>query len=373
MRVITWLPLGGIERRMVQTLARLDRNKYQMSVTCIRERGELAGEVEALGIPLFLQPVKRRLSPRGLWDLAQLFKREKIDIVHTHMYRANTSATVAARLAGVPVVITHVHSMNTWDTPRQLWMDRMLHPWRDRVLAVSEAVRQNYLQHTGVAPQKVITLYNGIDLKEYEIDAAQARAKRKELGLAPEHRVVVVVARLVEAKALHFMLEAAAQVVSALSSVRFLMVGDGPLEGKLKAQTRQLGLDSHVIFIGQRHDVPAIYAASQAAALSSVREGFANVVVEAMAAGLPVVATDVGGNREAVVDGHNGFIVPPRQPQAHAAALIKLLSDPLLAGEMGQKGRRRAQEYFSLEKMVKDTESLYDSLAAEKIKGWSQG
>lgn len=366
MRVITWLPLGGIERRLVQTLERLNRDKYQLSVSCIKKRGSLAQEVEALGIPLFLQKVERRWSPRGLWGLAQLFKREQVDIVHAHMYRANTSATVAARLAGVPVVVTHVHSMDTWQTRRQLWMDKKLHPWRDRVIAVSEAVRQNYLEKTHVAPEKVITLYNGIDLEEYKIDAVEAEAKRRELGLLPEHRVVAVVARLVEAKALHFMLEAAAQVVEAVPTVRFLMVGDGPLEAELKAQTERLNLNSHVIFTGRRQDVPQIYAASQAAALSSVREGFSNVVVEAMTAGLPVVATDVGGNREAVIDGHNGFIVPSRQPQVLAQGLIKLLSDQTLAEAMGRSGRQRAQELFSLEKMVEKTEALYDTLAEEK-------
>jgi glycosyltransferase involved in cell wall biosynthesis len=285
------------------------------------------------------------------------------------MYRPNVSGVVAARLAKVPAVISQVHNVAHWDNKRQIFMDSLLGGWRDKVIAVSEAVRQDYIKQTGIAPQKCVVIYNGIDLEIFNC-ASQAAQVRQKWGIAPQDKVVGIIARLVSQKDHETFLRAAKLVKDTIPGVKFLVVGEEEEQGRLEqleAQVTELGLDQQVIFTGTQRDIPAILSIMDVSVLSSTREGFSNVVLESMACGVPMVATDVGGNAEAIVDGETGFLVPPQNPQYIAERILNILNSPGLADSMRQASRERAN-LFSLNNNIQQVDQLYSNLLAEKIK-----
>ncbi len=337
---------------------------WEVSVCCIREAGEMAPLLEREGIRVEVIPFSSRWSPRCLYRLARHLKEQRTDIVHTHMYRPNTSGTVAARLARVRVVISNVHNVNEWDNLRQLWMDRMLARFKDKVIAVSEGVRRSYIENTHVDPSKVVTIYNGIELDRFravERDVGLAR----ELGIEDGEKVVSVIARLVEQKRHVDFLAMAAQVLKVFPNVKFLIAGKGKLREQLEQTASQLGLSERTVFAGHRENVPQLLAVSDVVVSCSDREGFSLSLIEAMAAGVPVVATDVGGNAEAIVDRISGFIVPTRRPDLLARRVLALLTDEVLYRSVSNNAAERAS-LFSIGQMCKRTDALYTSLMNRK-------
>jgi len=356
-RVITWLPRGGIERRLAALLPRLNSPPFRVSVVCIRERGPLADELEKAGVPVAVVPFRSRLDPRGLRALARWLRREHVSLVHSHMYRSNVPATIAARFARVPAVLCQIHNINTWETCRQRWMDRFLLRWRSAMVAVSEEVKRDVVANLGCSPEFVRVLYNGVDVEEFA-SAAPDPELRRSFGAGDGRLLVVVLARLVEQKKHTRLFRALERVRDRLPPVRVLLVGEGKLRRELEREVRERHLDDIVAFAGFRDDIPAILAIADLSVLTSDREGFSNAAVESLAAGVPVVATDVGGNREAIVDGETGFLVPPDDVEQLARSIEKLLGDGDLRRRMGEAARKRAR-LFSLDRMLEETRNLY--------------
>mgnify|MGYP002395286792 CR=1 FL=1 len=356
-RIITWLPKGGIERRLVALLPRLNTSPFRVSLVCIRERGPLADELMQAGVAVSVIPLRSRLDPRGLRALSHWMREQGVDLVHSHMYRSNVPATIAARLAGVRHVLCQVHNIDTWETRRQRMMDRWLMRWRTAMLAVSNDVKRDIVAKLGCSPGKVRVLYNGIDVKEYG-SAHPNHQLRHALGIPEGNKVVVVLARLVEQKKHTRLLQALEMCRNELPPVSVLFVGDGKLRGELEREVETRHLGDMVSFTGHRDDIPQILALSDLSVLTSDREGFSNTIIESLAAGVPVVATDVGGNREAIVDGECGLIVQPDELTGLARALKTVLVDDALRRKMSQSARMRAQT-FSLENMLDETRRLY--------------
>jgi glycosyltransferase involved in cell wall biosynthesis len=360
LRVITWLPVGGIERRLVALLPRLDRERFNVSLVCIRERGALAGELEAAGVPVHCIPFRKRWDLRALRQLAALMREQEIDIVHSHMYRSNVPAKVAARLAGVRHVWTQVHNVGTWETPRQTLMDRFLCRWRTGVIAVSERVREDVMRTLRLPGERVKLVYNGVDLARF----AGARVKRNEVrdrcGVGANDVVLLFAARLVEQKRAQDFLSAVGtlQREEGGGRLRVWILGDGPLMEELKKQADGLPAPAAVTFFGKRSDVEEFMAGADIFVLPSTREGFSNALVEAMASGLASVATDVGGNAEAIRSGVEGLIVPPLQVERLTGALRELVNDDEKRRAMAEAAARRA-ELYSLDKMKETVERLY--------------
>jgi len=362
MRIYTRLEVGGIEQQLLRTLPRLAaRGRYRVSLCLLRSEGALAEPLRDTGVPVHVLPARGRLHPALMLGLRRLFLSESVRIVHAHTYGANTSATVAARLTGVPAVIGSIHNMDTIVKPRRLLQERCVARMRDLTLAVSERVRRNYMEATGLPASRTGVLYNGIDTAPYDGLPRDPAAAFREFGIAPGRPVVICVARLVEFKRHEGLLAAARTVVDQRPEALFLFVGDGPCEQHLRAETARLGLSGNVVFAGLRMDTPALLRASTVSVLASRKEGFSNVVIESLAAGVPMVATDVGGNSEAVEDGISGFIVPPGDDAALAAGILSLLNDPVLLARMQAAARARA-ETFSLDSIVLRTEAIYDRL-----------
>lgn len=368
-RVLNWLPVGGVEHRVIELLPRLDPKTFRSHIVLLRERGALASLAEQAGIPVHLSPMKTRLSPPGLWRLARLFRQLGADIVHSHMYRSNTPATVAARLAGVPVIVAQVHNVDTWETRRQRNMDRFLMRWRSAVVAVSETVKRDIVNQLAVDPAKIRVIYNGVNTDAFSTSLENRAQERKREGLPLFATVAIQVARLVEQKNHRGLLKAFQRVAETVPDLVLLVVGDGPLRGALEEEARTLGLGQRVVFAGRRHDVPRLLALSDFSVLPSFKEGFSNVIVESLAAGLPLLVTDVGGNAEAVRDGVEGIVVKdPRNIDGLAKGLERLASDPILRETMSEKARERAQE-FSVDEMAIQVARLYLDLMEESRAG----
>jgi glycosyltransferase involved in cell wall biosynthesis len=235
----------------------------------------------------------------------------------------------------------------------------------DRVVANSEAVRQDAIGTEDLPPEKVSVIYNGLDLARYDRVADETvRGLRQQLGLGAGP-VVIVVANLIAYKGHEYFLQAWAQVCRVFTDGVALLVGDGPVRKEREADARALGLEPRVRFLGIRRDVPALLAAADLLVHPSLQEGFCNAVIEAMAAARPVVATDVGGNREAVVDGETGLLVPAADPDRLAAATLGVLEQPDRGAAWGRAGRRRAVERFQQSRMVMEYQTLYTDLLAQ--------
>jgi len=363
-RIITWLPRGGIERRLVALLPRLNRPPFRVSLVCIRERGPLADELRQAGVTVSVVPLRSRLDPRGLRSLSHWMHEQKVDLIHSHMYRSNVPATLAARLAGVRHVLCQVHNIDTWETRRQQMMDRWLMRWRTVMLAVSNDVKRDIVDKLSCSPEQVRVLYNGIDVNEYG-SVHPDHQLRQALGIPEGNKVVVVLARLVEQKKHTRLLQALEMCRNELPPVSVLFVGDGKLRGELECEVETRHLGDMVSFAGHRNDIPQILALSDLSVLTSDREGFSNTIIESLAAGVPVVATDVGGNSEAIVDEECGLIVQPDDLAGLARALKTVLKDDGLRRKMSQSARMRAQ-HFSLENMLDETRRLYLEILTKK-------
>ncbi|RMF97449.1 MAG: glycosyltransferase [Candidatus Schekmanbacteria bacterium] len=366
-RIISDLPVGGVERRLVSILPRLQEN-FNISVVCIREKGELADELEKRGIPVYLVPFKGRIHPQSLFSLSQLLKKMKAQIVHTHMYRPNVSGTLSAKIAKIPVIISNVHNVSQWDTRRQIIMDRFVNRFRDCVIAVSNEVKRDFMEKTGIKEDKCCVIYNGVDTEVFT-PADRSKEFLEEFGIGEDEKIIVNSARLMPQKDHKTFLYAAKEVIKNFAGkVRFCIVGRGKCREEIKRLAYNLGIDDKVIMTGKRDDMAKIFQSSHISVLSSLKEGFSNVVLESMSCGIPVVATDVGGNKEAIVDGETGFLVKVEDYIDMANKIIMLLENESLRREFGKKARKRVLENFSIEKMIEKTEDLYSKLLDGKLR-----
>lgn len=357
--VLNWLPVGGVERIVLDLLPRLDPERFRSHIVLLRERGPLADLAEKRGIPVHLAPLRTRLSPSGLWWLSRLFRSLKADIVHSHMYRSNTSATIAAQLAGVPAILAHVHNVETWESLRQLWMDQILSRGRSSIIVVSERVKQNVLKRLHLRPEKVHLLYNGIDITNFHPNPENREAGRRAEGIPADAVVAVCVARLVEQKNHLGLLQAFAAIADRYPTLMLWLIGKGPMLSVLDAEVRRLGLAERVRFAGQRTDIHALLPLADFSVLASFREGLPIFIIESLATGLPMLVTDVGGNAEAVRNGVEGIVISaPGDTRALSDALARLASDSEERTRMATRARERACE-FSIDVMARRVESLY--------------
>jgi glycosyltransferase involved in cell wall biosynthesis len=276
------------------------------------------------------------------------------------MYDAATTATAAALLAGRPPVLASFHNLGVIQGRRRLLQERVLNRFRAGVVCVSEEVRRDYLSRVGGAPERTTVLYNGIDVEAVRSVPPDPGGVREELGLPPDALLAVCVARLrMPQKAHHDLLEAFARVAARIPRAYLLLVGEGPERPLLETRIAAPDLRGRVVLTGEREDVPRLLRSSEVATLASIREGFSNVVLECLAAGLPLAVTDVGGNREAMDGESTGLLVPPRDPPALAEALERLLGDEALRRRLSEACVRRAAR-FDLERTAAETEALYE-------------
>jgi glycosyltransferase involved in cell wall biosynthesis len=365
MHVITQLPGGGVERLLVDLLPRLNHDAFEVCVCCTHKRGALADVLEEKGVSVHLVKIKNRWDPVGIFNLMRLMRSRRIRIVHAHMYASSISGGIAAKFARVPVIIVNMHSLHEWHTKRRVWMAGKIFNLADRVVGVSDVIRDNLIKTLGLNPHKVITIHNGIDLARFK-DFAQPPTQRRILGIAPDELVIGAVGRLVSFKGFTYLLAAAKLICAELPKFKLVIVGGGELDSELKRQAQDLGIAGKVVFTGPQADVRPFLALFDVAVLSSISEGFGIAVLEAMAMGKAVVATRVGGLPEVVADKISGLLVSPENPEALAIAISNLLGNPGLRVNMGQAGKARAEELFSIQQVFEQTIKLYRGLLRQK-------
>lgn len=379
MRVLEFVSnflFGGTERQLVYLMRGMDRSRFRLSLACFQRKGVFLADVEREDLPLREYPIRRLYGYRTVrrqLRLAQDLRRDGIDIVHAHGYYANGFAVPAARLARAPVVLASIRDTRENMPPACRRFENAVCRLADGVVVNAEATRR-LLVAEGYDPAKVAVIYNGIDLAAFD-RMERARGLRRELGLEPDAPLVAVLGRLARHKGVEYFLDAAAALAPHHPRVRFLVVGDSvdadtgsdSYRQELERRAAALGLGRRVVFTGFRADAPAVARELSVSVLTSFVEGLSNVLLESMAAGVPVVATSVSGNPELVEDGESGLLVPPGDGPALARAVDRILREPGLARRLAGAGRRRVEERFTLDRLVRDTERLYaDALAAAR-------
>ncbi len=363
LQLIPTLDRSGAEKQLVLLAKGLPRDRFQVEVAALTRLGPLADDLARAGIPVTLLGKRHKLDPWALRRLTGFLKAGKFDVLHTWIYAADTYGRAAARVAGVPVVVTSEMAVDLWKSGAELRVDRLLARWTDRVVGNSDAVVEFY-RNAGIPPKKLAMIYSGIEPSEpLKVDGAEVR---RSLGLEPDAPLVLFAGRLAAQKGVDDLLMAADLLHHIRPSVRYLIVGDGPLRGRLEELSRGLHLGGVAHFLGHRDDVPTLMAASDAVVLPSHYEGLPNVVLEAMLAGKPVVATDAPGTTEVVVDGETGVLVPRGRPPRLAQALRTVLDDRPLALRLGEAGRIRALGAFGVDAMIGRFAQLYEGIAAAK-------
>jgi glycosyltransferase involved in cell wall biosynthesis len=279
-------------------------------------------------------------------------------ILQTFLFHANLAGRIAGRLAGIKTIVSGIRVAER-RSRIPLWFDRWTNGIVRANVCVSQAVADFSISQSGLSPKKIVVIPNGVDVTRF---AGAAPADLSTLGIHPGSRVLLTIGRLDRQKGLSTLIDAAVVVAPRFPQAHVLLVGEGPQRSELEQSIRDKGLAGRIHFAGWRPDVPELLAAGTALVLSSLWEGLPNVILEAMAAGLPVVATRVEGTSELIINGRTGLLVPPQSPQELAWAIERILSDPAQARSMGQSGRERALAEFSWQKMVDRYCALYSSV-----------
>jgi sugar transferase (PEP-CTERM/EpsH1 system associated) len=361
LHLITELNTGGAQKALARLLSHLDRQRFVPSVACLYNGDEaVAREIRAMGIRVTDLDMPARYRWDAFWRLYHLLRRERPTILHTWMFHANIPGRTLGHLAGVPIVVSSERTMGQ-ESGWRYALNRLTHPLADRITCVSEQVADFVVQRMGVPPEKTIVIPNGLELEDFDSLPTSEEA-RSALNLPSDEALIGTVTRLNQVKRVDVLLEASAR----LQRAHTVIVGDGPERTRLEAMAHRLGLAARVHFVGQQLDVRPWLAALDAFVLSSDWEGMSNALLEAMAAGLPVVATAVGGTPEVVVEDVTGFLVPSGDPVALAEAITRLLRDLGSRRAMGVAGRARVERHFSIAEMVRRTEELYSRLLEQK-------
>jgi glycosyltransferase involved in cell wall biosynthesis len=345
-----------------------ESGKYRIFLASLSSEGPLRAEVERLGfrdVPSFpLQNFYTANAARQLSRLASLMRREKIDLVHAHDFYTNIFGMAAATLARVPARIASRRETEGIRSPAKRWLERRAFNTAKAVVANAEAIRTQLIEE-GLPPVKVVTIHNGLNISHV---TPRSDARREDLlasfRLPNSRRFVTIVANMRHVmKDQATFLRAARLTREAVSDSAFILAGEGEQTENLRRLAAELGLEENAFFIGRCNRIADLLAISDVCVLSSKGvEGFSNSILEYMAAARPVVATDVGGVREAVVEGETGYIVKPEDVETMAQRLISLLREPDRARTMGEAGNKRVKEHFSCEAQLQRVEELYGKL-----------
>jgi glycosyltransferase involved in cell wall biosynthesis len=371
-RIVFWagsFERAGTQRFLVELLARLDRTRFEPAVFSTSARGELLPRLEALGVPVHEFGTGRHaLSPRtvaGLGRAALFLRRGNVDVLSCLLGITTLFGPFVGRLAGVPVVVNNQRNLSYWmrGRAREAVYGFVSRRIVDAVLVNSEAAERELTDRFRVPRAKIVQTGVGVDVEAYA-GTPRNEAIADELGVRGR-RVVGIVAKLSSVKGHEHFLAAAAEISRSFDDVRFLVVGDGPRRAELEGMAALLAISDRVRFVGVRDDVPTLLRLMDVFVLSSVSEGSPNAVMEAMAAGVPVVASDVGGLREIVADGVSGLLVPAGDSVSLAKAVLGLLTDPARASAMGAAGQSRAREKYDVGRVVANVEAVLSKLLIE--------
>ena len=356
LQIIPTLDRAGAEKQLCLLAQGLPRDEFDVHVCALTRGGPLADELAEAGIPTVVIGKRWKLDPQAFWRLVEEVARLQPDLIHTWMFAANTYGFAAARACGVKNLVAGQRCVDPWKSRLQLRIDRALARRCRRVIVNSEGVRDFYVRH-GTPAERVQVIPNGVAL------AAPPETSRRqllaELDLPEGARLIGLVGRLWPQKRVKNAIWSADLLKVIRDDVHLLVIGDGPHRDRLRRYRDQVRIRDKVHFLGERGDVPRLMPHFDLLWSTSAYEGQSNAILEAMAAGVPVVATDIPGTRELVLPGVTGHLVPVGDRAAFAKHTDHLLNDPATAARFGAAARERVQKEFSVEKMVSRHAELY--------------
>lgn len=362
---------GGGERVAQEVAMRLDPDRFDRIVCASRRssgkhadlgRQKVRDELDAAGVRFVNVSRETKFDVLAWRKLLALLRRERIDVLHAHKFGSNVWAAILGTLARTPVVVAHEHTWSFEGQPLRRLLDRrLIAPRVDAFLTVSRADRSRMIEVEGVDPRKLVYVPNGIPTPP---PARRGHDIRAELGIPSEARLIGSVCVLRPQKAVEVLIDAAKILTSRLPGVRVLIAGEGPERPALERRIDELGMAGTVILLGRRDDVPDILAALDLAVCCSDFEGMPLSVLEYMEAGLPIVATAVGGVPDLIISGESGLLVERKDPAGLADAALRLLEDPVSAAAMGKRAHARRRSHFHVDVMVETIEQIYEQLAA---------
>lgn len=361
-QVLYSLEIGGVEKLAVTIGAHLDRKKFRPAVCALDRDGVLSEELARHAIPYHVL-WRKGFEAGVLKRLYRCFRQEKARVVHTHQFPQLLFSLLPARACGARIVHTeHEYYLYRRSATARRLLKQLIR-FCSAFTVVGPEVARYYAEEIGVPAARMHVIANAVDLDLFRVDGEDSRTA---LGLSSEEVVLGIVGRLEPEKDHHTLLRAFQALVAHRPAVRLLIVGDGSLRGELESQCRALRLERNVTFLGARSDIPQVLAAIDVFVLSSIQEGVPLSVVEAMGAGRPVIATDIGGLRLLVKPAVNGLLVPPADPVALEAAMRELADNAALRQEMGRQSRQIAQQSFGVSTMIERYQELYDSVLGNR-------
>ncbi len=359
--------IAGSENHLLALLPGLRARDVDARLWLLVEPGkpvqELINRASALGIPTTRLTIRHDADITLIWRLARLLRRERPSIVHTHLIHADLYGTIAARLAGVPYVISSRHNDDRfrYRLPVRL-LNHLLWRYTDTGIAISHAIRDFSIRIEGAPAERIQTVHYGLDPATLPALPTARHDLRANLGLPSETVLLGSVCRLVEQKGLSYALRGFAAVAAEFPQAHYVIAGDGPLRQSLQREAEALGIARRVHFLGWRRDAYAVFAGLDIFLAPSLWEGFGLVLLEAMAYHLPIISTRVSAIPEIVLDGETGWLVPPRDASTLAKAIRVALTDPAERQRRGTAGRLRLEAHFTAAGMVEHTLALYQRL-----------
>lgn len=370
LQIIPTLVRGGAEKQLVLLARGLPRDQFDVHVAVLTRSGPLEAELRQAGIPVTLIGKRARLDPLCYWRLRRHIRRLQPDLVHTWLFAANAYGRLAAHAAGVRCLLAGERCVDPWKGTWQLAIDRWLARYTDRIVTNSRGVVEFYAAH-GLPAEKFVVIPNGVPLPPEGAAGGEPAGERtdrsspplrKALGLPATARLIGAVGRLWPQKRVKDLIWAADLLKSLRDDAHLVIVGDGPQRARLERYRRQNEITDRVHFLGERGDVTALMRQFDLLWLASAYEGQSNAILEAMAAGLPVVATDIPGNRDLVIPDQTGYLIPVGDRFEFARRTHWLLEDEGLRRRLGQAGRLRVATEFTVERMVARHAELYQEL-----------
>jgi len=353
--------MHGVKRLFAWMIPRFDPERYNVSLVSLRRKDLSEETLESFGVDItYLH--KSKFDPATLTALLKVIDRKKIDVLHLHGYGATTFGRMAGAMRRLPTIL-HEHANLTTTPWYQKIADAVLEPSTDIAIAVSHSTAEFLIKARQLPIDKVKTVYLGVPLEEFSRQRSpdDVAATRQELGIAPGDFAVGSVTRLHDSKGNSYLVDAAALVLQARPQAKFFVVGEGPLLGALEAQARALGMGDRFVFHGFAKDVAAVVSAFDLSVFPSLWEGTPLTVFEALAMGKPIVATDADGLLDVLTHDRDALIVPKRDADALAAAIVRMVDDAPLRARLGADARLAGREY-DIAAFVRKMERLYDLL-----------
>lgn len=369
--VIDSLEFGGGERVFAQIINGLDPEKYKIFLAS-QPNKHFNEVIRNKKVQFILLDFSKRINPVLIFRLAEIIRKNEIQIIHGQGTRAEFYSRIAKRLAGraryVSTIAMPVEGFDVSLLRKKVYrfFDWLSEGYVDSFIVVSDILKEMMINERGINPDKVFRIYNGIEIDKYNPTPGNRIHIRKELGINEDIILTGAVGRLVWQKGFEYLIQSIPDVIKAYPKVKLLIAGEGPLKYRLKAQGAGLKVNDHLIFTGFRNDIKELLSAIDILVIPSILEGFPMITLEGMAMAKPIIATRIDGITEQITDGETGLLVPPRDADALTKAINHLINDRDLALRLGINARQKVEKAFSVEKMIAETEKIYQSLCDDK-------